>query len=241
MTSSNVQRRCTRTGWRSSTSPARRARSAGSPTGRWRARARGMALRAGPDGRSAGRAGGDRVAELGPVHDLLLRGQRLRPGPRPDQLPAQRRRGRLHRRALRRDGAAGRPRARRGAGRGDRQGAHRARRRGRRRAVRRGPGRGRRPGAVGAGRGRHLHHQLHLGHDRAAQGRAADAPQLLAQRTSFGWHTSVTDRDVLLHTLPMFHANGWGMPYAVTAMGGAHVVCARSTARRSCAGSRPKG
>ena len=42
--------------------------------------------------------------------------------------------------------------------------------------------------------------------------------------TSFGWHTTVTDRDVLLHTLPMFHANGWGMPYAVTAMGGTHVV-----------------
>ena len=38
--------------------------------------------------------------------------------------------------------------------------------------------------------------------------------------TSFGWHTTVTDRDVLLHTLPMFHANGWGMPYAVTGMGG---------------------
>jgi len=41
---------------------------------------------------------------------------------------------------------------------------------------------------------------------------------------SFGWHLGVSDRDVLLHTLPMFHANGWGMPYAVTAMGGRHVV-----------------
>ncbi|MBL7500009.1 AMP-binding protein [Frankia nepalensis] len=41
---------------------------------------------------------------------------------------------------------------------------------------------------------------------------------------SFGWHTTVTDRDVLLHTLPMFHVNGWGMPYALTGMGGAHVV-----------------
>jgi acyl-CoA synthetase (AMP-forming)/AMP-acid ligase II len=41
---------------------------------------------------------------------------------------------------------------------------------------------------------------------------------------SFGWHTTVTDRDVLLHTLPMFHCNGWGMPYAVTAMGARHVV-----------------
>ncbi|HAM01244.1 MAG TPA: AMP-dependent synthetase [Acidimicrobiaceae bacterium] len=42
--------------------------------------------------------------------------------------------------------------------------------------------------------------------------------------TVFGWHTTVDDSDVLLHTLPMFHCNGWGMPYAVTAMGGTHVV-----------------
>jgi fatty-acyl-CoA synthase len=40
----------------------------------------------------------------------------------------------------------------------------------------------------------------------------------------FGWHTTVSERDTLLHTLPMFHCNGWGMPYAVTAMGGRHVV-----------------
>ncbi|HWC40323.1 MAG TPA: AMP-binding protein [Acidimicrobiales bacterium] len=40
----------------------------------------------------------------------------------------------------------------------------------------------------------------------------------------FGWHTTVTDRDVLLHTLPMFHCNGWGMPYAVTGMGVRHVI-----------------
>lgn len=41
---------------------------------------------------------------------------------------------------------------------------------------------------------------------------------------TFGWHTTVTDRDVLLHTLPMFHCNGWGMPYALTAMAGRHVL-----------------
>ncbi|HVB90789.1 MAG TPA: AMP-binding protein [Acidimicrobiales bacterium] len=40
----------------------------------------------------------------------------------------------------------------------------------------------------------------------------------------FGWHTGVSDRDVLLHTLPMFHCNGWGMPYAVTGMAGKHIV-----------------
>ena len=41
---------------------------------------------------------------------------------------------------------------------------------------------------------------------------------------TFGWQAGVSDRDVYLHVLPMFHANGWGMPYAVTGMGGRHVV-----------------
>ncbi len=41
---------------------------------------------------------------------------------------------------------------------------------------------------------------------------------------TFGWHVTVTDRDVYLHALPMFHCNGWGMPYAVTAMGCKQVV-----------------
>jgi acyl-CoA synthetase (AMP-forming)/AMP-acid ligase II len=42
--------------------------------------------------------------------------------------------------------------------------------------------------------------------------------------TVFGWHTTVSERDILLHTLPMFHCNGWGMPYAVTGMGAGQVV-----------------
>ena len=41
---------------------------------------------------------------------------------------------------------------------------------------------------------------------------------------TFGWHTAVTDRDVFMHTLPMFHCNGWGMPYAVTGMGVPQIV-----------------
>jgi fatty-acyl-CoA synthase len=41
---------------------------------------------------------------------------------------------------------------------------------------------------------------------------------------TFGWHAQVSDRDVYLHTLPMFHANGWGMPFAVTGTGGRHIV-----------------
>lgn len=41
---------------------------------------------------------------------------------------------------------------------------------------------------------------------------------------TFGWHAAVTDRDVYLHTLPMFHCDGWGMLYTVTGMGVKHVV-----------------
>jgi len=40
----------------------------------------------------------------------------------------------------------------------------------------------------------------------------------------FGWHIQLSDQDVYLHTLPMFHANGWGMPWATTAMGCTQVV-----------------
>jgi fatty-acyl-CoA synthase len=40
----------------------------------------------------------------------------------------------------------------------------------------------------------------------------------------FGWHTGVCDRDVYLHTLPTFHCNGWGMPYALTGMGAKQIV-----------------
>lgn len=41
---------------------------------------------------------------------------------------------------------------------------------------------------------------------------------------TFGWHMGVDDRETYLHTLPQFHCNGWGMVYAVTAMGGKHIV-----------------
>jgi acyl-CoA synthetase (AMP-forming)/AMP-acid ligase II len=41
---------------------------------------------------------------------------------------------------------------------------------------------------------------------------------------TFGWHMGISDRDAYLHTLPQFHCNGWGMVYAVTAMGGKHII-----------------
>jgi fatty-acyl-CoA synthase len=41
---------------------------------------------------------------------------------------------------------------------------------------------------------------------------------------TFGWHVGLSDRDVYLHTLPTFHCNGWGMPYALTAIGARQVI-----------------
>lgn len=41
---------------------------------------------------------------------------------------------------------------------------------------------------------------------------------------TFGMHMQVSDRDVLMHVLPMFHCNGWGMPYTATAMGVKQIV-----------------
>jgi acyl-CoA synthetase (AMP-forming)/AMP-acid ligase II len=42
--------------------------------------------------------------------------------------------------------------------------------------------------------------------------------------TTFGWHATVGDRDAYLHVLPTFHANGWGMPFTLAAMGAKQVV-----------------
>jgi fatty-acyl-CoA synthase len=41
---------------------------------------------------------------------------------------------------------------------------------------------------------------------------------------TFGMHMQVSDRDVYMHTLPMFHCNGWGMLYATAGVGARQVV-----------------
>jgi fatty-acyl-CoA synthase len=47
---------------------------------------------------------------------------------------------------------------------------------------------------------------------------------LWVNAVTFGWHLGVSERDVYLHTLPMFHCNGWGMPFATAAVGVPQVV-----------------
>src|SRR3954469_4508075 len=41
---------------------------------------------------------------------------------------------------------------------------------------------------------------------------------------TFGMHMQVSDRDVYMHTLPMFHCNGWGLPYTMAGVGGTQVA-----------------
>jgi fatty-acyl-CoA synthase len=41
---------------------------------------------------------------------------------------------------------------------------------------------------------------------------------------TFGLHMQIGDRDVYLHTLPMFHCNGWGLPYSTAGLGARQVV-----------------
>jgi len=38
---------------------------------------------------------------------------------------------------------------------------------------------------------------------------------------------SCKDTDVELHTIPLFHANGWGRPQSITMKGGKHVMVRR--------------
>jgi acyl-CoA synthetase (AMP-forming)/AMP-acid ligase II len=42
--------------------------------------------------------------------------------------------------------------------------------------------------------------------------------------TVFGWQLGLGDDDVYLHTLPQFHCNGWGLPFACAAMGVPQIV-----------------
>jgi acyl-CoA synthetase (AMP-forming)/AMP-acid ligase II len=47
---------------------------------------------------------------------------------------------------------------------------------------------------------------------------------LWVNATTFGWHAGVNDRDRFLHIVPLFHCNGWGMPFALAAMGASQAI-----------------
>jgi fatty-acyl-CoA synthase len=56
------------------------------------------------------------------------------------------------------------------------------------------------------------------------KGVAATHRAIWTNAVTFGLHVGVTDRDVYLHTLPQFHANGWGMQFACAGLGVPQVI-----------------
>ena len=50
---------------------------------------------------------------------------------------------------------------------------------------------------------------------------------LWANACNFIISVGLTDSDVQLHTIPLFHVNGWGIPHALTGMGGVHIMLKR--------------
>lgn len=47
---------------------------------------------------------------------------------------------------------------------------------------------------------------------------------LFANALNFIVSLELKSTDVLIHTIPLFHVNGWGTPHAVTYLGGTHVI-----------------
>lgn len=55
---------------------------------------------------------------------------------------------------------------------------------------------------------------------------------LFLHATSVMWALQTGDAEVQLHTIPLFHANGWGATHAITAAGGTHVMLRRFEPKR---------
>jgi fatty-acyl-CoA synthase len=55
---------------------------------------------------------------------------------------------------------------------------------------------------------------------------------LFLHATSVMWALRTDDSDVQLHTIPLFHANGWGATHSITAAGGTHVMLHRFEPKR---------
>ena len=184
------------------------------------ARARGLAVALDDLGVGARRAGGDRQPNSARFLDRVLRGQRLRARPRAHQLPAQPRRDRLHRRALGRVGAPRRPGARRPRRRTSTcrtascsDGVDDAELFGRDRHADAAPSR--------TTRTRPARSTTRRGPRPRPKGVQLTHRNCWLNAVTFGWHTGVDrPRRATCTRCPMFHCNGWGMPYAVTGMGG---------------------
>jgi len=77
---------------------------------------------------------------------------------------------------------------------------------------------------VGAGRVRDRDHNYTSGTTARPKGVQITHRNIWTNALTFALHAAVTDRDVYLHTLPMFHANGWGFHFGTAALGVPQVV-----------------
>jgi fatty-acyl-CoA synthase len=55
---------------------------------------------------------------------------------------------------------------------------------------------------------------------------------LFLHAMSVMWALQIDDSEVQLHTIPLFHANGWGVTHTITGAGGTHVMLRRFEPRR---------
>ena len=89
-----------------------------------------------------------------------------------------------------------------------------------------------RPESLARGRGGADLDQLHVGHDRPAQGRAVYTYRgAYLNALSECIVAGLTPECAFLWTLPMFHCNGWCFTWAVTAVGARHVTDAQGRSR----------
>ena len=68
---------------------------------------------------------------------------------------------------------------------------------------------------------------LHERDDRPAEGRRADPSRAASPRLYAQLGLGFTEDDVVLHVVPLFHVNGWGVPHFLTMIGGRHVMLRR--------------
>ena len=54
---------------------------------------------------------------------------------------------------------------------------------------------------------------------------------------TFGLHLRAWERDVVMHTMPLFHCNGWGIPYLAAGVGATQVVLRKVDGAGSCGAS----
>ena len=167
------------------------------------------------------RAGRDHVAERGPVPRRAVRRPRVRPGARPDQLPAEPRRGRATSSSTRARRCCSSTRSTRTSSRTSPSSTASSS------APRPTPSCSSGP-ARRSSRATDEHATATINYTSGTTARPKGVQMthrnLWLNAVTFGWHMGVTDRDVYLHTLPMFHCNGWGLPFALTGMGARHVI-----------------